>query len=78
MEKVRAVEIQKEDPIQAFSSQDLFEEVAMRLKHLYRKEHGQEFLYGSFDFVFHAGRFQCVEERPRHKRYDKTKSVSVK
>ncbi len=47
----------------------LFEEVASRLKRLYRKHYHLEFLYGCFEFVFHDGRFQGIEERPRYKRY---------
>jgi len=47
----------------------LFEEVARRLKRLYRSEHGLDFLYGCFEFIFHDGRFQGIEDRPRNKRY---------
>lgn len=58
--------------IQMFSEvcdQILFEEVAGRLKRLYQKEHGSPFLYGSFEFIFHQGKFQCIEERARNRRY---------
>lgn len=51
------------------SVDDLLEEAAKRLKDQYFKEHGTEFLYGSFRFVFHEGRFQGVEDWPRNKRY---------
>lgn len=47
----------------------LFEAVASRLKSLYRREHGMDFLYGCFEFIFHEGRFQGIEDRPRSKRY---------
>lgn len=47
----------------------LFEEVAKRLRSNYQKDHGLPFLYGSFDFVFHQGKFQSIEERPRNKSY---------
>ena len=47
----------------------LFEETATRLRRVYRKGHGIEFLYGCFEFIFHEGRFQGVEERPRFRFY---------
>jgi hypothetical protein len=47
----------------------LFEEVAKRLRRNYQREHGLPFQYGSFEFIFHQGRFQSIEERPRNKRY---------
>ncbi len=47
----------------------LFEEVANRLRRIYRKSHGIEFLYGCFAFIFHEGRFQGVEEKPRFRFY---------
>lgn len=55
--------------ITSISDEALFEEVASRLKRLYRKQHGLEFLFGCFEFVFHQGRFQGIEDRPRYKRY---------
>lgn len=45
------------------------EEVAQRLKEQYFKEHGTEFKFGTFRFVFHKGRFQGVEECLRNKKY---------
>ena len=51
------------------SDEILFEEVASRLKNQYRKQHGIAFLYGCFEFIFHDGRFQGIEDRPRFKRY---------
>ncbi len=51
------------------SDERLLEEAAKRLKLQYQKEHGSEFLYGSFRFTFHEGRFQGVEDWPRNKRY---------
>lgn len=47
----------------------ILEEAAKRLREQYLKEHGTEFLYGSFRFIFHNGRFQGVEDWPRNKRY---------
>lgn len=55
--------------IEMVSDGALFEEVAVRLKRLYRVQHGLDFLYGCFEFIFHEGRFQGVEDRPRYKRY---------
>lgn len=55
--------------IESMSDAALFEEVAARLKKLYRLQHGIDFLYGCFEFIFHEGRFQGIEDRPRYKRY---------
>jgi hypothetical protein len=51
------------------SDELLFEEAARRLQTRYRRRHGSDFRYGSFNFIFHDGRFQSVEERPRSKGY---------
>lgn len=51
------------------SDEQILEEAARRLREQYAKEHGSEFLYGSFRFIFHDGRFQGVEDWPRNKRY---------
>jgi len=45
------------------------EQVARRLKEQYLKDRGSEFLFGTFRFVFHKGRFQGLEEWPRNKKY---------
>jgi hypothetical protein len=55
--------------VNCLSDDSLFEEVAQRLRCIYQREHGLPFLYGSFDFVIHQGRFQSIEERPKNKRY---------
>jgi hypothetical protein len=47
----------------------VLEEAARRLQAQYKKEHGNEFMYGSFRFIFHDGRFQGIEDWPRNKRY---------
>jgi hypothetical protein len=53
----------------AYSDEELLEETALRLQKRFKKKHGSDFRYGSFEFVFHDGRFQSVEERPRSKGY---------
>lgn len=66
--------------IATLSDEILFEEVACRLKRLYRRQHQLEFLYGCFEFIFHDGRFQGIEDRPRYKRYrspNRMKSTSA-
>ena len=63
------IEEGKSTGIDNVTDEVLFEEVASRLKRLYRKQHHLEFLYGCFEFVFHDGRFQGIEDRPRYKRY---------
>ena len=47
----------------------LFEEVAARLRKLYQAQHRIDFLYGCFEFIFHEGTFQGIEDRPRYERY---------
>ena len=47
----------------------ILEEAAKRLQRQYAREHGSPFLFGSFRFIFHDGRFQSVEDWPRNKRY---------
>lgn len=62
----------KVNTIQGLSNTDFnrfLEEVAQRLKEQYLKEHGTEFKFGTFRFVFHKGRFQGVEECLRNKKY---------
>ena len=48
--------------LKLIATTDLFEEVASRLKDIYRKESGgKEFQFGCFNFTFHKGQFQGVE-----------------
>lgn len=51
------------------SDEAVLEEAAKRLQSQYAREHGVEFSYGTFRFIFHDGRFQGVEDWPRNKRY---------
>jgi hypothetical protein len=54
--------------LKAISNTDLFEEVASRLKEIYREESGgKEFQFGCFNFTFHGGQFQGVEIHLRDK-----------
>lgn len=55
--------------LSAYMDEELLEEVARRLQKRFKKRHGTDFRYGTFEFVFHDGRFQSVEERPRSKGY---------
>lgn len=55
--------------MEQISDEQVFEEAAKRLKKQFLDETGSEFMYGTFRFVFHDGRFQAVEEWPRSKRY---------
>ena len=47
----------------------ILEEAAKRLCEQYAREHGKPFLFGTFRFLFHEGRFQGVEDWPRNRRY---------
>lgn len=49
--------------------EQVLEEAAKRLQKQYENDHGSEFRFGSFRFIFHDGRFQGIEEWPRNKRY---------
>lgn len=51
--------------LKTFTNDDLFEEVAHRLKRLYVDKAGREFLFGEIAFVFHDGRFLGVEEHSK-------------
>ncbi|MBX3040530.1 MAG: hypothetical protein KF789_07490 [Bdellovibrionaceae bacterium] len=57
------------------SDAEILEEAAERLKRQYLNEHGVEFRFGSFHFIFHDGRFQAVEDWPRSRRYLSPKRV---
>lgn len=61
----------------SLSDEEIFEEAAKRLKLQYEKEHGLEFKYGCFHFVFHDGRFQGVEDWPRNKRYVSSRKSKI-
>ena len=56
---------------------EIFEEAAVRLCKQYRGQHGIDFQFGCFEFVFHDGRFQGIEERPRFKRYRSLSRLSI-
>lgn len=55
--------------IEKFDDNLVLEEAAKRLQRQYSKEHRIDFLYGTFRFLFHEGRFLGVEDWPRNKRY---------
>lgn len=51
------------------SDEAVFEEAARRLRQQYARKNGGEFLHGRFEFIFHDGRFQGIEEHHRAKIY---------
>lgn len=55
--------------VKELTDEAVLEEAARRLQKQYADEHGTDFFYGTFRFVFHDGRFQGVEDWPRNKRY---------
>jgi hypothetical protein len=55
--------------LEKVSDQNLFEAVARRLQRIYKKTHGMDFKFGCFEWIFHDGRFQGIEEKPRNKVY---------
>jgi hypothetical protein len=59
-----------------FSDELILEEAAKRLKAQFEKENRRSFMYGSFRFLFHDGRFQGVEDWPRNKRYQSPRQNS--
>ncbi len=62
--------------IKELSDETVLEEAARRLQKQYSREHGIEFSYGTFRFLFHEGRFQGIEDWPRNKRYVSPKRSS--
>jgi hypothetical protein len=58
------------------NDEQVLEEAAKRLQKQYRTDHGGEFMYGTFRFIFHDGRFQGVEEWPRNRRYMSPKRIA--
>jgi hypothetical protein len=57
------------DELKQYTDEQVIEAAAKRLQTQFALENGNQFLYGSFHFVFHDGRFQGVEDWPRSKRY---------
>jgi hypothetical protein len=57
------------ETLSAVSDELILEEAALRLQAQFARENGKTFLFGSFRFIFHDGRFQGVEDWPRNKRY---------
>ena len=43
--------------------------VAKRLQAIFERSWGEKLLFGRVVFIFHEGRFQCVEEQPRRKMF---------
>ena len=62
--------------IKEATDEAVLEEAAKRLQGQYAREHGADFLYGTFRFIFHDGRFQGVEDWPRNKRYVSPKKTN--
>lgn len=58
-----------EKSLSDFSDEKIYEEAASRLLMQYSREHTTSFMYGTFRFVIHEGRLQCIEEWPRNRTY---------
>lgn len=59
----------RRNPLAEIPDDVLFRETAQRLRRRFHNERGRPFLFGSFEFVFHGGKFQWIEESPRTRRY---------
>lgn len=59
----------RQNPLADISDEIIFRETAQRLRRQFHNERGKPFLFGSFEFVFHGGKFQWIEESPRTRRY---------
>ena len=57
------------ESLAAVTDDSVLREAAFRLRQRFYREHGKPFLFGSFEFIFHSGKFQWVEECPRSRRY---------
>ncbi len=53
----------------------VFEEAARRLRALYQQDHAVDFLYGTFRFLFHEGRFLGIEACPRNRCYSSPEAL---
>ena len=53
----------------SLSDDTVFEEAARRLKQQYLRDNKRDFRHGRFEFIFHDGRFQGIEEHHRAKLY---------
>ena len=59
----------RRNPLADVPDDVVFRETAQRLRRRFHNERGRPFLFGSFEFVFHGGKFQWIEESPRTRRY---------
>lgn len=57
--------------LKTFTDDAILEEVVHRLKRRFCERNGVEFKFGRFEFVFHEGRFQGIEEKPCFRSYYK-------
>lgn len=53
--------------LKTFTNEDLFEEVAHRIRRMTIEKTGKDIQFGEVVFVFHNGRFQMVEERSKNR-----------
>ena len=50
--------------LEMFSDNSVVEEAARRLQKKFLELNGVDFRFGRFEFVFHDGKFQGIDERP--------------
>ena len=55
--------------LKLLSDEALYQETGDRLRKSFFREHGRTFQFGSFEFVFHRGALQWIEERPKYRRF---------
>ena len=59
----------KENDLSAFGDEAIVKEAASRLQKAFKNQFGFPMKFGSFQLVFHNGKFEKVEDQFRHRRY---------
>ncbi len=62
-------DVETRESFSTISDEQVFELAAARLRKLSKKRAGSELLYGVFEFVFHDGKLEKIEERRRSRIY---------
>ena len=59
-----------------FSDEVVIEEAVSRLRKRFFDQHNLNFNFGKFEFVFHEGMFQGIDERPTFRSFGQKKRLS--
>ena len=64
--------------LEMFSDNSVVEEAARRLQKKFLEINGVDFRFGRFEFVFHDGKFQGIDERPYFRSFYPHQKTRVK